>query len=214
MVFAQSTISQDWNFNVNPLIISFRLNQFTNGFTKTFIRKIWAEILLWYFRHDYCKWKILGKVGGCQRFIVKSFDPTLWITKFCCRVVPDDRFGVLNNPTCTNVGFSLSSLSREEGIWRKGTTKFSCSHLAGNIECCLASCCAKQPPVSIGGSVPCYGARKKGGCIGRYPYSNQERGTYISCNLRSTIYVFPGYIPEGATGRHVTRWEKVFLFSF
>ena len=133
MVFAQSTISQDWNFNVNPLIISFRLNQFTNGFTKTFIRKIWAEILLWYFRHDYCKWKILGKVGGCQRFIVKSFDPTLWITKFCCRVVPDDRFGVLNNPTCTNVGFSLSSLSREEGIWRKVTTKFSCSRLAVDI---------------------------------------------------------------------------------
>ena len=45
----------------------------------------------------------------------------------------DDRFGVLDDPTCTNVGFSLSCLSREEGIWRKVKTKFSFSHLAVDI---------------------------------------------------------------------------------
>ena len=47
MAFALSTISQDWNFSLNQLIISFRLHQFTNGFTKTFIRKMRAKILLW-----------------------------------------------------------------------------------------------------------------------------------------------------------------------
>ena len=44
--------------------------------------------------------------------------------KFCCRAVPDDRFGVLNNPTCTNIGFSLSSLSREEGILKRNNKIF------------------------------------------------------------------------------------------
>ena len=39
--------------------------------------------------------------------------------------MPDDRFGVQNDPACINIGFSLSSLFREEGIWRKGTTNFS-----------------------------------------------------------------------------------------
>ena len=37
MAFVQSIISGE--FCLNQLIISFRLNQFTKGFTKTFIRK-------------------------------------------------------------------------------------------------------------------------------------------------------------------------------
>ena len=78
--------------------------------------------------------------------------------------MPDDRFEVQNDPTCTNVGFSLISLSREAGIWRKGTVRFSCSHLAVDISRCWASYCAEQPQVSMG--VPRYRARKKGRCIG------------------------------------------------
>ena len=40
---------------------------------------------------------------------------------------------VQNDPTCTNIGFSISALSRGDRIWIKGTTKFSCSHLAVDI---------------------------------------------------------------------------------
>ena len=118
------------------------------------------------FRHDPANEKYRAEWTAAKILIIKSFDPTLRITKFCCRAVPDDRFGVLNDPTCTNVGFSLSSLSRKEGIWRQMTTKFSCSRLAVNISRCLVACCAEQPPVSSGGSLPRYRAKKKG-CMGR-----------------------------------------------
>ena len=69
------------------------------------------------------------------------------------------------------------------------------------------------PPVSMRGSVPPYGARKNGCCIGRKQESMFKSGawTYISCNRRS-----PDYIPAQATGRHLTRWKQVcfyFLFS-
>ena len=56
-----------------------------------------------------------------------------------------------------------------------------------------ASCCAKQPPVSMGGSVPRYRARRKGCCIGRKQESIFESGawTYIlHCNLLITILCF------------------------
>ena len=118
------------------------------------------------FRHDPANEKYRAEWTAAKILIIKSFDPTLRITKFCCRAVPDDRFWVLNDLTCTHVGFSLSSLSRKEGIWRKGTTNFSCSHLPVDISRCLASCSSEQPPVSMGGSVPRQRARKKGGCIG------------------------------------------------
>ena len=42
-------------------------------------------------------------------FIIKYFHPTLWITKSCCRAAPDCRFEVQNNPTCTNISFSISA---------------------------------------------------------------------------------------------------------
>ena len=32
------------------------------------------------------------------------------MTKSCFRAVPDDRLGVQNDPTCTNIGFSVSAL--------------------------------------------------------------------------------------------------------
>ena len=57
---------------------------------------------------------------------------------------------------------------------------------------CLASCCAEQPPVSMGGSVPRYGARKYVCCMGRKQESIFESGvwTYILCNRQSTNFVF------------------------
>ena len=58
------------------------------------------------------------------KIFIKCFDPTLQIMKSCCRAVPDDRFEVQNYPACMNVGFSLSSMFREEGIWRKGQQIF------------------------------------------------------------------------------------------
>ena len=144
------------------------------------------------FRHDPANEKYRAEWTAAKILIIKSFDPTLRITKFCCRAVPDDRFWVLNDLTCTHVGFSLSSLSRKEGIWRKGTTNFSCSHLPVDISRCLASCSSEQPPVSMGGSVPRQRARKKGGCIGWKKESIFVSGawTYISCHRRSTNFVF------------------------
>ena len=133
--------------------------------------------------------KYCTKWTAAKMFIIKCFDPTLRIMKYCCRakgqrccraprVVPDDRFEVQNDPACSNIGFSKGALSRKDRIWREGTTKFSCSHLAVDILQCRASCCAEQPPVSMGLLVPRYRARKKGRCIGRKqnPYLNQERG--------------------------------------
>ena len=38
--------------------------------------------------------------------------------------MPDDRIEMQNDPTCTNVGFSVSSLSREDGTCRKRDHKF------------------------------------------------------------------------------------------
>ena len=129
-------------------------------------------------------------------FIMKCFHPTLRITKSCCRAVPDDKFEVQNNPTCTNIGFSTSALFRGDRIWRKGTTNFSCSHLAVDISRHWgrdwASYCTEQPQVSMGGSFPCYRAIKKGCCIGKKPESTSKSvaWTYISCNLQNTNYVF------------------------
>ena len=128
MVFIQSIIFQDWEFSLKQLIISFRLNWFKISFTKIFMVKMISCTLVISridSRYDHCKWKILGKVDGCQNIHHQLF--WSYLTNSCCRAVPDDRFEVQNDPTCTNVGFSLSSLPREGGIWRKGTMKFSCS---------------------------------------------------------------------------------------
>ena len=132
-------------------------------------------------------------------------------------LVPDDRFGVLNNPTCTNVGFSWSSTSRKEGIWRKGTTIFSLCHLAVYISCYLANSCTEQPPQSMGGLVPCYRAWKKGGCIGRKHESIFKSGAWdlIWCNWQSTNFVFCRVIYQRE--RRADTWpgeSKVYLFSF
>ena len=63
------------------------------------------------FRHDHCKWKILCKVYCSQNyFIIKCFYKTLRVLKSCCRAVPDCRFEVQNNCTCTNIGFLFFSV--------------------------------------------------------------------------------------------------------
>ena len=64
------------------------------------------------------------KWTAAKMFIMKCFHPALRITKSCCRAVPDGKFEVQNDP-CTNIGFSISALSRGDRIWKKGTTKFS-----------------------------------------------------------------------------------------
>ena len=95
-----------------------------------------------------------------------------------------------------NIGFSTSGLSRDDRIWRKGTTNFSCSHLAVDISQHWgrdwARYCTEQPQVSMGGSFPRYRAIKKGCCIGKKPESTSKSvaWTYISCNLQNTNYVF------------------------
>ena len=58
-------------------------------------------------------------------FIIKCFHPTLQISKSCCRAVPDGKFEVQIYPTFTDIGFSISALSRKDRTWRTGTTKFS-----------------------------------------------------------------------------------------
>ena len=111
--------------------------------------------------------KYQAKWTAAKMFIIKCFHLTLQIPKSCCEAVPDGKFEVQNYPTCTNIGFSISALSRKDRTWRKGTMKFWWSHLDVDILLCLASCCAEQPPVSMGGSVPRYRARKNGCCIAR-----------------------------------------------
>ena len=102
-------------------------------------------------------------------------------------------------------------------IWRKGTKKVSCSHLAVYISRCRASCCAEQPPVLMGGSVPRCRVRKNGCCIGRKQESIIESWawTYISCNWRSINFVFRQIIYRRER-RAATRpgGSKFFLFSF
>ena len=99
------------------------------------------------------------------------------------RIGPGDRFEVKNDPICTNIGFSKSGLSREDGIRRKGTTKFSCSHLEADISqywasCCAAWACAEQPLVSMGVSVLRYRAKNTGvaWAESKNRYLDQERG--------------------------------------
>ena len=107
MEFVQSTISLEFCINLN--IVSLKLNQFTNGFMKTFIRKKTSPdnlaICTIDFRHDLCKLEILGKVERCQNIHHQYFDPTLRITKSCCRAVLDDRLDLQNEPPFTNIGF-------------------------------------------------------------------------------------------------------------
>ena len=110
--------------------------------------------------------------------------------------VPESRFEVKNDPTCTKTDFSTCALSREDRIWGKRTTKFSCSHLTVNISRWQASWCAEQAPVSKRCSVPRYRARKKVCCIGRNQEFILETETwmiwwiYIFCNWQSTNFVF------------------------
>ena len=94
------------------------------------------------FRHDHCNWKILGTVDCSQNVhheVLSSHlvnDVTAWVNlrhKILLQSCASDRFEVQNHPTCTNIGFSISALSREDRIWKKGTTKSSCSHLTVNI---------------------------------------------------------------------------------
>ena len=147
---------------------------------------------------------------------MKCFHRTLRITKSCCRAVPDDKFEVQNDPTCTNIGFSTSALSRGDRIWRKGTTKFSCSHLAVDISRSWASNCAGKPPVSMRGSVPRYRARKKVWCIGRKQESifESEAWTYISCSRPNTNSVFRRVLYRRE--RRAATWlgESKFFFIF
>ena len=119
-------------------------------------------------------------------------------------------------PTCTNIGFSISALSRKDRTWRKGTTKFSCSHLDVNILQCLASCCAEKPPVLMGGSVPRYEARKSGWCIGRSknPYSNQERGPTFRVIAEAQFLCFAGLYTGASDGPPRDQVEESFLFYF
>ena len=149
-------------------------------------------------------------------FIIKCFHPTLRITKSCCRAVPDDRFEVQNNLTCNNIGFSISAFSREDRLWRNGTTKFSCTHLAVDISRCRASCCAEQPPVTKEGSVPRSRARKEGLCKGRKQESTFESGawTYISCNRWSTNFVFRRIIYRQEQRADTWPGESKFVFLF
>ena len=110
---------------------------------------------------------------------------------------------------CTYIGFWRSALSREDGIWRKRTPKFSYMHIAVDISLCQASCCAEQPPVSMGGSDLHYRSRKEKGCIGRKQESIFESGTWtcIWCNQQSTNFVF----------RQIIYWlrrKQIFLISF
>ena len=102
-----------------------------------------------------------------------------------CRMTVLSYFEVHNDPTWMNIGFSISILSREDGKWRKGAIKCSRGHLAVNIAWCKASCCAEQPPVSMGGSDQRYRTRRKAGCLGRKQEFIFESGvwTYILCNL-------------------------------
>ena len=86
--------------------------------------------------------KYYAKWTAAKLFIIKCFDPTLRITKSCCKAVPDGTFEEENNPTCTKIGFSISALSREDKIGRKGITKFSCSHLSLAVD--ISLCCAEQ----------------------------------------------------------------------
>ena len=86
-------------------------------------------------------------------------------------------------------------------------------HLAVDTSRCRANCCTKRSPVSMRGSVSRYRARKNGSWIGRKQESMFESGTwtYISCNRRSTNFVFRRIIypePAGATGQHVSRWKN------
>ena len=59
------------------------------------------------------------------------------------------------------------------------------------------------------------GQDKKGRCIDRKQESilKSEVWTYISSSQQNTNSVFglASFIPAGATGRHVTRWEQVFF---
>ena len=51
-----------------PVIISFRINQFTNGFTKIFTRKkASCDASKIDFKHDHCKRKMLGKADAAGR---------------------------------------------------------------------------------------------------------------------------------------------------
>ena len=130
-----------------------------------------------------------------------------------------------NDPTCTNVGLSLSALPRQDGVWRKGMTKFSdcsCSHLAVNISRWQAICCAEQPPMSMGGSLPRYRAKKKGPALHRQKARIHIRSgawsppwTYISCNLRSTKLCFAGLYTGGSDGPTRDQVKASFFkFSF
>ena len=64
-----------------------------------------------------------GKVDSSQNVHHQVFYHKLQTTKSSCRAVPDDRFEVQNEPTCTDIGFSRRAVSGEDRIWRKGTTK-------------------------------------------------------------------------------------------
>ena len=103
-------------------------------------------------------------------FIMMWFHSTLPITISCCRAVPDDKFEVQIDPTCTKVGFTTSALSRGDRIWRKGTSKFSCSHLVVYISLRLArpgqQLLRETTSVKVSFCSTLQG-RKKGWCIGR-----------------------------------------------
>ena len=146
------------------------------------------------FRHDHCKRKILGGVDGCQNIHHWSF----WshLTKSCCRAVPDNRFEVQNDPPCTEIGFSISALSREDRTWRKGTTKSSYV-----VTCQWISCDAEQAAAQSNHKCQWEDwfhavtvEQEKGGVAlhRQKPESIFKSGVwkYISCNLQSTNFVF------------------------
>ena len=150
--------------------MSLGLNHFTNSFTKTFIRKKASYVLLMNsridFRHDHCKWKILGH--QVFRSHLATWNHEILLQSGIGRQIWGEEESYLHE--YWNLKFSISALPTEDSLrqnMEKRDNKISCSHLAVNSSQCQASYSTQQPPVSMGRSAPRHGARRKGGCIGK-----------------------------------------------
>ena len=142
-----------------------------------------------WFQTWWLQLKILCGVQGWQNIHHQLLEPRnliMMITKSCCWLVLDDRLEVQNNLSCTNIGFGITAMSREEEIWIGGKV----CHLIVDIMCHLivdisrfrASCCTAQSPLPMWAFDPRYKDRKDEGFVGRKQKSILESGvwTYIS----------------------------------
>ena len=150
--------------------------------------------------------KYQAKWTAPKIFIMKCFHLTLRITKSCCRAA---RRCQMTNLRCITIQSAQTLVSQqvpclgETDYGEKGQRNFMQS--TGRRYLAMKGKQLRRETTIVNERMcSTLQSKKKRGCKGRKqesrPYSNQERGTYISCYRQAQIFCFAGLYTGASDG--------------